>query len=127
MNGRLYQYLCRTARLSLTFLLMTALVSAETRKQKLWRFSVGVLVAASIADVSTSWNRPEANPLLQGPGGRFGAQGVALKGALVGSVLLSQHLLMKKKPAYERAATFTNFSMAAFLGATAVHNQLQQH
>ncbi len=127
MIGRLSKYSCRIVRLSLTFLLIASLASAESKKQKLWRFSVGVLAAASAADAGTSWNRPESNPLLQGSGGRFGVQGVALKGALVGSVLLSQHLLMKKNPAYERAATFTNFSMAAFLGAAAVHNQLQRH
>jgi tellurite resistance protein TehA-like permease len=131
MTQRALDHVCCTARSILSLFLIVISLSlpgwAEERKRNLWKISLGVLAAASIADAGSSWNRSEANPLLQGPNGRFSGQGIALKGALAGSVVLSQWLVMRKQPRAERAAAFTNFALAGVLGAAAVHNVRQQH
>lgn len=112
-------------RVLLTSFLITTLAVpsfGESRKKKIWKASVAILATASIVDATSSWNRVEANPILRGPDGRFGAKGFAIKGALAGSVVLGQYLLMKKGQRIEKAATLTNFGMAAMLGGVAARN-----
>src|SRR5689334_7193683 len=101
MNRTILLKWCRWHRFFLTGILICALSSslyAETKAKKLWRVSAAVLTAATIADASSSWNQREGNPLLRGPNGQFGSQAIAIKGALVGSTLLAQHYLLKRKP-----------------------------
>lgn len=102
-------------------------LSAESPKVKsarkgLWRASAAVLGAITVADVQSSWGRREANPLLAGPNGRFGTQGVAIKGGLVAGALVFQHFLIKKKPEAAGYAAFANFGVAAVTGAVVVRN-----
>ena len=96
--------------------------NAETKKRSLWKTSVAVLAAATIADATSSWNRPEANPFLRGQAGRFGARGVAIKGVLIGSTVLLQHYMLKRNPNAEKATSLTNFAVAGVLGSVAVYN-----
>jgi len=92
------------------------------RGQKLLRISMGILAAATVADAATSWNRLEANPLLQGPNGRFGAQGMSLKFALAGSTIAAQWMVSKKLPGTNRAMAIANLSMSGILTGVAVQN-----
>jgi hypothetical protein len=106
----------------LAALLIAAPASAETKKRNLWKASVAALAAATIADAHSSWNRPEANPLLKAGDGRFGGRSIAIKGAIIGSTLLVQHFVLKKNPQAERMTAFTNFTVAGVLGGVAVYN-----
>lgn len=114
------------SRIPLIFLLTAGLaahpLSAETKKRKLWKASVAILISASAADAMSSWNRPEANGLLRGPGGRFSGRGLALKSALVAGTILGQHLMLRKNPAAEKTAAWTNFALAGALGGVAAYN-----
>jgi hypothetical protein len=94
----------------------------SNKSRRLWKISMGVLAAVSIADASTSWNRMEANPLLQGPNGRFGTRGLSLKMALVGSALTAQLLLARNPSVSVRSMTVVNLSMSGLLAGAAAHN-----
>lgn len=108
----------------LLFTFFTSAANAETRKKKLWRISAAVLGAVTIADVQSSFGRREMNPLLQSSGGRFGSQGIAIKGAIVGATLGTQWLLMRKNPQVAGYAAGTNFAIAAATGAVVVRNHM---
>jgi hypothetical protein len=92
------------------------------RLGKLWRVSLAALAGATAVDAVSSWNQPEANPVLRGSSGHFGAQGVGIKIGLAGTVAVTQYLLARKGPKYERVAAFANFTAAGVFGAAAVHN-----
>ena len=95
---------------------------SEMKKRSLWKTSVAALVAASIADAHSSWNRPELNPLVRTGAGRFGGRSIAIKGAVIGSTLLLQHYMLKRNPTAQKATSFTNFAAAGVLGGVAIYN-----
>src|SRR5882724_13264198 len=70
----------------------------EARHGKLWRVSVAILGAVTIADMQSSVGRMEANPLLSSSDGRFSGRGMALKGVGVGAMVGAQWLLLRKNP-----------------------------
>ena len=92
------------------------------RLGKLWKASLVALAAATAVDAASSWNRPEANPVLRNANGQFGVQGVGIKIALAGSVAVAQYVLARKGPHGERAAIVMNLTTAGVFGAAAVHN-----
>jgi hypothetical protein len=92
------------------------------RLGKLWKVSLLALAGATAADAVSSWNRPEANPILRNSNGQFSTQGVGIKIGLAGTVAVTQYLLARKGPKYERVATFANFAAAGVFGAAAIHN-----
>ena len=99
---------------------------ASTRKQKLWKVSLAILGAATVADVQSSMGRRELNPLLNSSSGRFTMQGVAIKSAIVGGAIGIQYLLLRRNPspsAYTAAAV-TNFGVAAVTGTFAARNHM---
>ena len=104
--------------------LVTAPANAETRRGKLWKISVAVLGAVSIADVQSSMGRRELNPLLQSGNGRFQARGVTLKTLIVGSSLGAQWFLVRKNPHAAGYAAAANFGVSALTGAVVVHNHM---
>jgi len=110
--------------LLIIFGLLTAPAHAETKKAKLWRVSVAVLGAVSIADVHSSMGRREANPFLQSSDGRFHARGVSLKAIAVGSAVGAQWLLVRKNPNAAGYAAAANFAASALTGAVVVHNHM---
>src|SRR5438046_1590033 len=65
----------------------------EARHGKLWRVSVAILGAVTIADMQSSAGRMEANPLLASSNGRFTNRGMALKGVGVGAMVGAQWLM----------------------------------
>jgi len=97
---------------------------AQPHHTKLWKISAAVLGAVTIADMQSSMGRPEANPLLASGNGHFNAQGMALKGALVGGVVGAQWLLLRHNPQAFKYAAGANFAMSALTGAAVVHNHM---
>jgi hypothetical protein len=89
---------------------------------RLWKASVALLAASSVADVHSSWGRLEANPLLRGPNGRFSTQGVVLKTMIVSGVIGAQYLMLRNHPKASKYGAITNFLMAGAISAAAVSN-----
>jgi hypothetical protein len=111
--------------LLLALLLLTSTSKAEEKRHgRMWRISAAVLGAVTIADMQSSSGRLEANPLLRSQNGRFGVQGFALKGAVVGGVVGAQYLLLRKNPKAAPYAAGINFATAALTGAAVVHNHM---
>lgn len=91
-------------------------------KANLYHWSLAALAAANVADVATTWGRPELNPILGGTA-RFGLVSLAAKSALCGGSFLLQRKLIHRNPGLRRTFTWVNFVMAGGLGGVAVHNQ----
>lgn len=89
---------------------------------RLWKVSVALLAASSVADVHSSWGRLEANPVLRGPNGRFGMQGVVLKTMIASGVLGAQYLLLRNHPRAAKYGAVTNLIMAGVISAAAMSN-----
>jgi len=89
---------------------------------KLWKVSLVALAGATTVDAVSSWNRPEANPILRNSNGQFNAQGVGIKIGLVGTMALAQYFLVRKAPRSERAFAVANFAAAGAFGVAAIHN-----
>lgn len=110
------------------FLIILGLFStqaqAETKRGKLWRASVAVLGAVSIADMHSSMGRREANPFLRSSDGRFHGRGIALKSIAVASVVGAQWLMVRKHPNSAGYAAAANFAAASLTGAVVVHNHM---
>ena len=87
-----------------------------------WKASLIAVVAASALDAHSSWGKQEANPLLANRAGQFGTRGIALKGVITAGALGTQWLMLRHRPEARRAATLTNFGVAAVYGAVAAHN-----
>src|SRR5258708_39858284 len=82
----------------------------EARHGKLWRVSVALLGAVTIADMQSSVGRMEANPLMSSSNGRFSGRGMALKGAGVGAMVGLQYLMLRKNPKGAPWAAGANFA-----------------
>lgn len=105
--------------------LATGRYEQEPRKTgftKLWKISVALLAAANVADVHSSWGRPELNPALAGPNGRFGMQGIAVKSLIVSGVVTAQYLMLRNHPKASKYGAWTNLAMAGVLSAAAASN-----
>ena len=102
--------------------LLTSLCSQAQERTKLWKWSVAAVAASTAADCHSSFGMRELNPLLRGPGSRFGVQSALLKAGAVGVLLLGQKLFLPGRSGRKKAWTALNFSMAATTGAFAVHN-----
>ena len=87
-----------------------------------YRWSVAILAASGAADVASSWRRPEANPVVAGPGSTFGAGSVAIKLGLVGSSFLLERLVLRHRPDLYRRVAWLNFGIAGAQGAVVRHN-----
>jgi hypothetical protein len=96
----------------------------EHRHGKLWRVSVAILGAVTIADMQSSVGRMEANPLLSSSNGRFSGRGMALKGVGVGAMVGAQWLMLRKHPNAAPWAAGANFAAAALTGTAVIHNHM---
>lgn len=97
-------------------------LEAPQKTSKLWKISAFVLGGATALDAASSWGRPELNPLLSGPNGRFGSQGIALKSGLAAGTIGIQYFLLRKRPAAQKYAVVSNFAISGFLGVAAASN-----
>jgi hypothetical protein len=89
---------------------------------RLWVASCIALIAGSSLDMSSSWGRSEANPLLRAGDGRFGAKGVSIKLAMAGAMIGPQYFVMKRAPGLQRVFTVANFLQAGLYTGVAVRN-----
>jgi hypothetical protein len=89
---------------------------------RLWVASCIALVAATSADMASSWGRNEANPMLRSADGRFGARGASIKLAMTGAMIVPQYLVMKRAPGSQRVFTIANFLQAGVYTGVAVRN-----
>jgi len=87
-----------------------------------YRWSIAILAASSVADVASSWRRPEANPVMAGSGSTFGAGSVAIKLGLVGSSFVLERLVLRHRPDLYRRVAWLNFGVAGAQGAVVAHN-----
>lgn len=90
--------------------------------RELYRWSIAAAIGANVADVASSWRQPEANSVLAGRSGQFGATSVALKSGFVGTSLLLQHVILRHRPDLYKRMAWMNFATTGVLGATAAHN-----
>jgi hypothetical protein len=97
-------------------------LAAIPARPTLWQASLAAAIAASALDAHSSWGKPESNPVLANRAGQFGARGLALKGLITAGAFGAQWLIVRHRPEARRAATFTNFGVAAVYGAVAVRN-----
>jgi len=102
--------------------LLTSLCSQAQERTKLWKWSVAAVAASTAADCHSSFGMRELNPLLRGPGSRFGVQSALLKAGAVGVLLLGQKLFLPGRSGRMKGWATLNFSMAAATGAFAVQN-----
>ena len=86
----------------------------------LW--SLAMLAASGAADAASSWRRPEANPVMAGPGSTFGGGSVAIKLGLVGSSVLLERLVLRHRPGLYRRVAWLNFGIAGARAAVVRHN-----
>ena len=87
-----------------------------------YRWSVAILAASGVADVASSWRRPEANPVVAGSGSTFGAGSVAIKLGLVGSSFLLERVVLRHRPDLYRRVAWLNFGIAGAQGAVVGRN-----
>ena len=95
------------------------------RWTKRWWASVGLVVAANLADVHSSRGLAETNPLLRSrQGGMDLPRSVWIKSAASGGFLLLEAVLLRKMPEerLEKPFTAINSGVAAAVAATAVRN-----
>lgn len=104
-------------RCCLVALLACSIASAESRWGKVYRWSVVAMAGATALDAASSWGRLEANPLLRGSRGRFGLQGILLKGAMMTGAVVVQRRL-----GHHKAAAISNFATAGAFGGVAIYN-----
>jgi hypothetical protein len=83
---------------------------------------VAILAAGGVADVASSWRRPEANPVVAGTGSTFGTGSVAIKLGLVGSSFVLEHFVLRHRPDLYRRIAFLNFGIAGAQTAVVGHN-----
>lgn len=86
------------------------------------RWSSLALVAASAADVASSYHRPERNPVMRNHVGEVGAKAVALKSAIVLLVLGSHRLIGRRHPKLRRHLAWTRLGLAGLYLGASIHN-----
>jgi hypothetical protein len=93
----------------------------SSRWHAVWRVSQAMLVAGNAADIASSWDKSEANPILR-TGQRFSYGSMAIKLGILAGSLGAEHYMVRKYPEATPYVTVTNFGMAALMGVTAAHN-----
>lgn len=78
-------------------------------------------LAATSADAASSWGRVELNPVLRSSDGRFGAKGVAIKGAFAVGVEIIKWRFARRHPR-ERWVRALSLGPAVAFGGVAVRN-----
>ena len=85
-----------------------------------YRASLIAVGASQVADTASSWGQYELNPVLGT--GRFGGRQTAIKSTLVGSVMATQFVDVRRHPRHKRIATIVNFALAGATTGIAIRN-----
>lgn len=88
---------------------------------RLWVASLFAVAGATAADAGTSWGYREANGVLQGRNGTFGARGVTVKLAAVSALIVPEILLHKHRDLRMKFAV-GNFVEAGIFTGTSIYN-----
>ncbi len=98
--------------------------SATKYSKKIWWMTVAAVAGATLLDARSSWGKPELNPLLRGPNGRFGATGVSIKMGSIGAACAFQWFALRKHP--ELTGTFSgiNGGLTSLFSGVALRNEL---
>jgi len=104
----------------LALLVLSMLAAAAQERPRSWNISVAFFAGSQMVDALSSRGRIEANPLLgHGP---FGLRQSAIKGGIVGGVVLTEWLILRRHPDTKRFWTWTNYATGAATAAVAVRN-----
>ena len=109
----------------LVLLMVSALkLDAGEPAARLWRVSIVSLAAANAADIHTSWDKRELNPVLASRSPVFGRDAALIKMGILGGVCGVEYLLTRRRPSSRlyRALTLINFGGAAANGVVAYRN-----
>jgi hypothetical protein len=97
------------------------------RAQKRWMWSAIAVTAASLVDAHSSVGKRELNGALRSADGTFGARGFGIKMGIVGGVLASQYVMVRKHPEAAKAMMISNYGMAGVkLGVAARNYQIER-
>lgn len=107
-------------------LMMSAGLSGAESKKGFWHrirpVSQALLIVANSVDIASSFQFPEANPILRDPRtGQMLNRGVAIKAGVLAAVLVSQEWFWKDRR-HDRRVVLTNLGMAALIGGVAARN-----
>jgi hypothetical protein len=93
----------------------------EIRKpNRLWKWSLAAVAAATAADISSSVGRYELNPVLgRGP---FGGRQIGIKLGIAGGAMLVESLIVRRHPECGKAFAYGNLAHGAVTGAVAASN-----
>ena len=105
-------------KIVLILILMSQVVQAG-KLDKLYKFSIGTIVASTTLDAATSWRQPELNPLI---GQTFGARGVSIKFGVTVGIILVERYAIKKDKSTKKMITITNFALSGAYGFIGVRN-----
>ncbi len=101
---------------------MARKTEANRSGRGLWIASIAALGIANIADARSSWSKDEANQVLAGGRGTFGAKGAAIKGGINAAWIVGQVIALRKNHAY-RTVAIGNFAAASIFGGLAYRNR----
>jgi len=88
----------------------------------LYGISVASVLGANVMDITSSYGKKEANPLLQGSGGTFDARSAGRKAGALGGLQVADYLLVRKHPELAKGAVVMNFVATAIFAGLAAHN-----
>jgi len=97
-------------------------LAAPVSIPRYWAVSVVALVGGSALDSASSWGHREANPLLRGPDGRFGARGVGIKSGVVVGLAVVQYVIIRRSGRGAKVFAALNFGLGATYMGVAVRN-----
>jgi len=104
----------------LALLALSMLAAAAQERARSWNISVAFVAGSQMMDALSSRGRIEANPLLGR--GQFGLSQSAIKGGIVGGVVLTEWLILRRHPETKRFWTWTNYATGAATTVVAVRN-----
>jgi hypothetical protein len=100
--------------------LLPARASEVRKPNRLWKWSLAALAAATAADIASSVGQYELNPVLGR--GRFGGRQIGIKLGIVGGSTLLQSIIVRRHPEYGKGFAYGNLGVGAVTGAVAVSN-----
>lgn len=86
----------------------------------LWKTSVFALGASSALDTLSSWGGQELNPVLGR--GSFGWRQTGIKSGIIGGVVLTEWLWLRKHPESQKVFVNLNVGASALIVGVAIHN-----
>jgi hypothetical protein len=95
--------------------------------RRAYQWSLAAISAGTAADIASSLKfssdgQHEANTILRGGSGGYGAKGATIEAGVLGASLVMQHYLVKRHPGLRVPFAITNFALAGFQVWNVHHN-----